>query len=399
MVTYHVDRSLDDLGGCVPLTANDDVAEHLVSAANPCLPIYWSGGTISYYSFRVKPLPAADLEEVLARTRALWQQTRGKTIFLSGATGFFGKWLLESLVHCNQALELDLKAVILSRDPSKFCAKMPHIARESWIRFAQGDIRSFELPSGEFEYIVHAAAPTAAASSLDAEELLLTLIDGTRRVLSLAKSNGAKRMLFVSSGAVYGEQPAEILNVSEEYRGGPDWINPTSAYAEGKRVAEQLCAIAANCSDIQFAIARCFAFLGPHLSLDQHFAVGNFMADALAGRDIQIRGDGTPKRSYLYAGDLACWLWTILLADAPAWRNPAIVNVGSDEAVSIADLASCVAEELNANAKIRIAQTPVHGGLTQRYVPSIVRAKDWYQLTPKTPLREAIRRTAAWHRT
>ena len=90
----------------------------------------------------------------------------------------------------------------------------------------------------------------------------------------------------------------------------------------------------------------------------------------MAGRDIEIRGDGTPVRSYLYAGDLAAWLWTILLSDPPSKRNPAIVNVGSDEAISIADLARCVAEELNPYAKIRIAHPPSHSGFTERYVPS-----------------------------
>ncbi len=266
------------------------------------------------------------------------------------------------------------------------------------MEFIQGDICSFPFPSGELEYLVHAAAPTAAASSLDPAQLLVTLIDGTRRVLSLAQLGRAKRLLFVSSGAVYGHQPPDITHVPEEYRGGPDWTNPDAAYAEGKRVAEQLCAIAARSSNFQIAIARCFAFVGPHLPLDQHFAMGNFIGNAIAGEPILIRGDGRPIRSYLYASDLATWLWTLLFAEPAEQANPAIVNVGSAEAISIYELARGVARVLNPGLKIEIAERTRSSGPPPRYVPDVRRAEQMYGLRQTVGLEECIRRTAAWHR-
>ena len=150
--------------------------------------------------------------------------------------------------------------------------------------------------------------------------------------LRLRKARDAKSFLFTSSGAVYGRQPENVSHIPENYVGGPDWLDANAAYAEGKRDSEQMCSLYARESGIDFVLARCFAFVGPHLPLDQHFAIGNFIADALAGRNIAVRGDGTPMRSYLYGADLAIWLWTMLLRDSAAGTNPHVFNVGSGEA-------------------------------------------------------------------
>jgi dTDP-glucose 4,6-dehydratase len=349
------------------------------------------------YSGCVKPLASKDLAHILSLTRQVWERARGKRVFLTGATGFFGAWLLESLAFCDRELQLGISATVLCRNPDAAIARVPHLASETPIRFVAGDVCNFNFPDENFDFVLHAAAASSGVEAAQPLKLLTTLVNGTERVLEFAKARNTGSFLFVSSGAVYGPQPENLSHTPENYRGGPDWLDPNAAYAEGKRIAEQMCALYACNSEIQFSIARCFAFVGPHLPLDQHFAIGNFIGDALAGRNITIRGDGTPMRSYLYAADLAIWLWTLLLAESESRAKPRVFNVGSGDAISIRDLALAVIEELNPALRVEIASSRVAGARLLRYVPDVREAEVRLGLRPMIGLREAIRRTADWH--
>jgi len=169
----------------------------------------------------MKPFPLPDLEHVLEY--APMDELRGARLFLTGGTGFFGRWLLESLCHANARLGLDARAVILTRDPSAFCNSAPHLADNPALSFVAGDVRGFAFPSGEFSGVVHAA--TEASVTLNARaplEMFDVCAGGTKRALELAVHSGAKRFLLASSGAVYGVQPPALSHVPEEYCGAPD---------------------------------------------------------------------------------------------------------------------------------------------------------------------------------
>lgn len=340
-----------------------------------------------------KPLPAEDLDHVLAQTRGLWDELRGQRIFITGGTGFFGTWLLESFARVNDALGLKASAAVLTRDPAAFAKKAPHLANRPDLEFIRGDVRNFIFPAGQFSHVIHAA--TEASAKLNAEapqEMLDTIIAGTRRVLDFAGQCGVRKLLLTSSGAVYGRQPPELAHVSEDYSGAPDPLSPGSAYGEGKRIAEHLCAVHALRHGYEVKIARCFAFVGPHLPLDAHFAVGNFIRDGLAGGPIRVNGDGTPVRSYLYAADLAAWLWTILFRG----QSGRAYNVGSEEALSIAQTAELVAKAINPALKVEIARAAVKGRPAERYVPSTRRAVTELGLREWTPFELGVRRNVFW---
>ena len=308
---------------------------------------------------------------------------KGARLFVTGGTGFFGHWMIESFCAANLQFQLDARLVVLSRRPQK---------PRDGVSFCTGDIRSFVFPEGDFSHVIHLATPASAALN-DSKpfEMQEICVDGTRRVLAFARLRGVRELLIASSGAVYGPQPRDLEKIPEDFLGGPDTLDPRSAYAEGKRMAEWMCATSALKEAYSVKIARGFAFLGPYLPLNSHFAAGNFIRDALAGRPIVVEGDGTPVRSYLYAADLAIWLWTILIRG----ESGRAYNVGSEREISIADLARLVA----GSGSVEVRGTARPGERPERYVPSTARARTELQLQERIDLSESIRRTLEWHRT
>jgi len=336
----------------------------------------------------VAPLSAEDLDHVLAHTRELWAGARGDSFFLTGGTGFFGRWLLESFAQANDRLALGMRAVVLTRDPAAFARMAPHLAARADLTFVPGDMRTFVFPPGRFAHVIHAASDTSIpAPGADAGPIREAIVEGTRRVLDFAVQAGAQKFLLTSSGAVYGPQPSDLTHIPEEHV-----LRPATPYGVGKQVSEELCAVRAREAGFECKVARCFAFIGPHLPLDAHFAIGNFIRDARGGGPVRVAGDGTPTRSYLYAADLAVWLWTLLFA-APAGR---IYNVGSDDDWPIAAHARLVGEVAGLKTPVQIAHAADGARPVSRYVPSIRRARQELGLQVRVPEAEAIRRTLAW---
>jgi nucleoside-diphosphate-sugar epimerase len=331
---------------------------------------------------------AADLDHILEHTRPLWEELRGNRIFITGGTGFFGCWLLETFTWANERLNLDAQATVLTRDPARFREKAPHLAQDSSVQLHAGDIRNFVFPDGEYSHVIHAATSSATAPK-PAEEID-TIVRGTERCLDFAHKAHCRKLLFTSSGAVYGKQPTEISHLEESYLGAPDPMNPASAYGEAKRLAELQCAVAAQAGKFETKIARCFAFVGPYMELNAHFAIGNFLRDHLRGGPIVVKGDGRALRSYLYASDLMIWLWKMLFR-APSGRA---FNVGSENAISIGELARTVAA-LEPAVEFRIEGQPT-GVPPARYVPSTGQAQQELGLFEVISLQTALEKTRRW---
>jgi nucleoside-diphosphate-sugar epimerase len=336
-----------------------------------------------------------DLEYIFDHTHPFWIRLKDKTVFITGGTGFFGIWLLKSLLFANNKLQLNAKIVVLTRSSQRFLNKFPELVGIKELHFVDGDVKDFAHPSFQVHYIIHAAAETS--SKLNIEEplaMLDTIVQGTRHVLNYAVACKADGVLFISSGAIYGKQPSEITHIAEDFCGAPFTNDIGSAYGEGKRMAELLCTFYHKQYALNIKIARCFAFIGPYLPLDGSFAIGNFIKDILDEKDITVKGDGRPVRSYMYVADLCIWLWTMLFNG----NNVYPYNVGSEEAYTLAQIASLVAQNNGSKVIIQDGNT-LSLSATSRYVPSIERARKDLDLQVGIDLKNAIKKTIEYYRT
>ena len=320
-----------------------------VALANPKADRFLSDGTM-------KPLPPEDLKAIVESVD--WESLRGARILVTGGTGFIGSWLVESFAKANRELSLNAQMHILTRHHS-LAAPCYY---PKGVKPHQGDVRILHelgcLP--ELTHIIHAACPADAKFTAEhPEELWSIIVDGTRSVLSYANKHCLDaRILYLSSGSAVHR--------------------PWEPYGEGKRAAEMLCRM----SGLQTVIARPFALVGPGLPLDKHYAIGNFIRMALEGGPVKVEGGLLVYRSYLYASDLTTCLWNLLL------RGPICepVDVGSDERLSIYDLACLVARLL----KVEVDVTNKAPQPYDNYLPE-------NPAHASVHLEEAILKTARWY--
>lgn len=341
------------------------------------------------------PLSAADLRHVLDHTRQVWDDYRGARLFLTGVSGFVGSWLLETLVHADATLSLGLKATVLVRDREAFTRRLPHLAHSPVVRVHVGDVRVADPPKHAFTHIVHCASASPPQMNRERPAEVEEIIErGSARMIEEAESGKGVHLLQVSSGSVYGPQPATLERMGEDYTGKADRRDPAQRFGAAKRRAERR-GESSVASGVGFVSARAFGLVGPRLPLTGQFAIGNFFADALAGRPIALTGDGSPVRAWMHAADLSAWCWTLLVRGAPGRAY----NVGSEEALSLWDAAQRIAALHDPPLPVTRVVNDSPTAAPSRYVASIARAREELGLDVWIPFDDAIRRTWDWMRT
>ena len=344
----------------------------------------------------MNPAQAQILQDETQRLAACqpldWSHLQGGRLLLTGCTGPFGWWLLQRLAHAQAHEGLQLRGVaLLTRRAAAVQAWLSLLPSMACLELIEGDITQIDQRDIAFTHLVHGATTSAhetfgGASAISKFD---TLVDGTRAVVRLCHRARPQAVLFLGSGVVYGPRPGPVEETDSH---APDTLDPGSGLAQAKRAAEFILGCAAQELGFSLTIARCFAFAGPGIPLDVHYALGNFVQQALQAPALVVQGDGRPLRSFLHLGDLAIWLWRMLAA-APG--TPArVFNVGSDAALSIGELAQRVAAELSPHKPVQVL-----GQLSDRaknidrsvYLPSIAKARRELGLDAWTPLPTSIR--------
>lgn len=329
-----------------------------------------------------------DVDLLIRRSGINVESLRGKTVLITGGTGFFGVWMVSSLISIKRCLAGDLRLIVLSRSPERFLQAHADQHFDRMVEFVQGDVRDFKLDRAQrVTHLVHMATTNAEETFAGEDQLkkLKMLYEGTHNALDQC-GKSLESMLFTSSGVAYGVNANALI--SEGDHSAPSPMDLGSALGLGKLVAEYLVAYYAVKFGYSYSIARCFAFGGQYLPLDIHYAIGNFIRDALNGKDIVIRGDGQDVRSYLYIGDAIAWLLRLLVEP-----NNQMYNVGSSQAVSIESLARKIASQAKVPVNVTIRGRRSEGGNFRRssYVPSTVKIVEAYPgLAEWTPLEETI---------
>jgi nucleoside-diphosphate-sugar epimerase len=333
-----------------------------------------------------------DLDAVLDRTQSVWTELNGSRLLLTGATGFVGTHLLESVRHARERFGADVRVVAPARDPGALRARLPWTKDATWLEVVQGDIHRFKPAPGAMDFAIH-SANTASPKEIadDPRAIARMVVDGSSRVYALAAAAGARRVLQLSSGSVCGAHFSPSKPISEDDSGAPDGKSPASRLALAKRDAESAMLAASGKPNAPAIIfARGFALCGPWLPLDSDFAFGNFLGAAMRGDPIVVSGDGTPVRSYLYSRDMVVWLWTMLVRGAPGRAY----NLGSEHDISIGELAHRVAALVGGTVEIIGELQP--GARAHWHVPDTARSRAELGLEETVPLNDAIVRSAEW---
>ncbi|WP_338744785.1 NAD-dependent epimerase/dehydratase family protein [Pseudomonas putida] len=278
---------------------------------------------------------AADLSAMLAAPLP-WEALYGRHILITGASGFIGGHVVEALAWLNRSQpQANLQVYALARDLEKLRQRMPWLDIPGELKPLIQDVADPCSLATPVDFIIHAASPASPKDYLQRPvDTIRANTDGTRELLDLAREKQA-RVLFLSSGAVYGDNPWQTEAIAEGDFGREDPLGPRACYSESKRLAETLCRAYHSQYGVDARIARISHCYGPGMRLDDGRAICDLLADILHDRDIQLDSDGSASRPFCYVSDTVLGLFHILLRGEAGHAY----NVGETQETSIVQLA------------------------------------------------------------
>jgi nucleoside-diphosphate-sugar epimerase len=330
-------------------------------------------------------VPSQDLEDILLASETSFLQLHRLKIMVFGGTGFIGKWLIGALSLADSKFNLKVLIVLASRDSERAKSIFRDMKHEN-IMFV--DIKDLDRPDiPHCDIYIHAATPTTNSESTlrSDSSSYIGITEFIMNRAGIAKNSPV--VMHLSSGAVYGIQDMQTHFRLEDTK---TITNPIDHYTKAKLEIEDLLLKAQAQDLIRVLSPRLFAFAGPQLPLDAHFAVGNFIHDGMEGKPISVLGNSRTRRSYLYPTDLIHILIEMLV------KLPTqTINVGSDQSINMEDLANLVSSKTN--------QLPIQLLGEERepsnYVPSIKKLRSYVTQKEFMGMDEILERWLSWLRT
>ena len=333
----------------------------------------------------------SDLNFIFNNCKKEFNLLSNKSLLITGGTGFFGKWFLSLIFYTNKNYNTNILTTLITRDQNKFFLENPHYKNNKFLKIIQIDILDLKKITNKFDFLLHMAA-TSAEETFNGESDLnktRTLFNGAKNIMEIVIRNNISKVLFTSSGVVYGSSSKDMKNENDISHSLD--LEKRNGLAKGKILAEDIISNMSIENNINFKIARCFSFVGPYLPLDIHYAIGNFINDAIFNEKILINGNGLPYRSYLYISDTLIWLIKLLVGNAEG-----IFNVGSERRIQIFELATMVRDIIAPSKKIIIQKKEFNEGNFKRdiYLPNTEKIRGLLKVKEWTSLEDAILKTA-----
>lgn len=282
-----------------------------------------------------------DFLYILSDTNIDWKMFSGKTVVISGASGFLPFYMAGTLLFLNKTAKLEkpVKVIGLVRNIEKARKKFEDFLDDENLHLIKSDLSEKIRINETVDYIIHAASQASPKLFFsDPVGTIKANTVGTINLLDFAVEKNVESFLYFSSGEANGNIFDRLDNVCEDDYGIVDPLDVRSCYAESKRMGENLCVAYAHQYGISAKIVRPSHTYGPGFALDDGRVFAAFVADILNNRDIVLKSNGMAKRCFIYLADATRGYFTVLLKGKAANAY----NVSNDYEISILNLAQII---------------------------------------------------------
>lgn len=313
---------------------------------------------------------------------------KNSKILVTGGSGFFGSWILKFVLYLNDNFSFNIKLYLLARRITKNISEI--VSQREDIIFLQQDIRNIKEVPLNINYVVHAAcSPDNREHISNPVEVMDIISSGGKQLFEhCLNMPNLKRIINLSSGQIYGK--VEKNYISENDIGAIEPNSIKSIYPEAKRFSETLSKAYESLYKLPIVQVRPFSFIGPFMSLEKPWAINNFLHDAIKFKKIKIIGNGKPIRSYMYPTDMVEWLFNILVNA----QNGCNYNLGSDEGVSLEELALTIKDKIDSSIEIQILKMNENNNV---FLPNLDFIKKELGVSIKVGFNKAIEETIKWN--